>query len=51
MLEADPLADIANLKRRAYVMARGRLYAEADLQQGIDALAEHYGGLVRPPRL
>jgi imidazolonepropionase-like amidohydrolase len=39
LLDADPLADVANLGRRAGVMARGRYYPEAELRAWLDAIA------------
>jgi len=39
VLEADPLLDVANLGRRAGVMARGRYYPEAELQGWLSAIA------------
>lgn len=39
LLEADPLADIRNLRRRAGVMASGRWYSEQELRERLEALA------------
>lgn len=44
LLEANPLESLENVKRRAAVMARGRLYMEDALQAGIEELAARYGG-------
>jgi hypothetical protein len=41
LLEANPLADIANVQRRAGVMIRGRWLAAADIQARLDEIAEH----------
>jgi tetratricopeptide (TPR) repeat protein len=42
LLEANPLADVGNLSRRAGVMARGRWIAEAELQKQLAALPAAY---------
>jgi len=39
LLEADPLADLANLAHRAGVMVRGRWLPETELQAGLEAIA------------
>jgi imidazolonepropionase-like amidohydrolase len=39
LLDANPLADVANLQRRAGVMLRGRWLPESELQQRLEALA------------
>lgn len=44
LLEADPLADVANVRRRAGVMVNGRWLSEADIQAGLVAIAERYRG-------
>lgn len=44
LLEADPLADVANVRRRAGVMVNGRWLSEADIQAGLAAIAERYRG-------
>jgi imidazolonepropionase-like amidohydrolase len=42
LLEADPLADIANVERRAGVMVNGRWLSEERIQAGLAAIAERY---------
>ncbi len=42
LLEADPLADVANLARRAGVMVRGRWLPEAELRDSLERLAAGY---------
>ena len=42
LLEADPLADLGNLQRRAGVMVRGRWLPEAEIRQRLDAIAARY---------
>lgn len=42
LLEANPLADIDNVRRRAGVMLNGRWLPEAELQKGLAAIAERY---------
>ncbi len=44
LLEADPLADVANVQRRAGVMVNGRWLSEADIQAGLAAIAARYRG-------
>jgi hypothetical protein len=39
LLDADPLEDIGNLRRRAGVMARGLWFPESDLQARLTALS------------
>ena len=39
LLDANPLADISNVARRAGVMVRGRWLPEAELQQRLEAIA------------
>lgn len=39
LLEADPLLDVANLGRRAGVMARGRFFSEAELRGWLATIA------------
>jgi imidazolonepropionase-like amidohydrolase len=42
LLEADPLADIGNLQRRAGVMLGGRWLPEREIQAGLARIAERY---------
>ncbi len=42
LLEADPLADVAHVERRAGVMVAGRWLPESELTSGLEALAESY---------
>jgi hypothetical protein len=42
LLEADPLADIANVQRRAGVMVNGRWFPEERVQAGLAAIAARY---------
>lgn len=42
LLEADPTADLGNLRRRVAVMARGVLYDETELEAALDELAARY---------
>jgi imidazolonepropionase-like amidohydrolase len=42
LLEANPLADPANLARRAGVMLNGRWIAESEIQAGLARLAERF---------
>ena len=42
LLEADPLADIANTEKRAGVMARGKWMAEAELRKKLDEIAPRF---------
>jgi imidazolonepropionase-like amidohydrolase len=42
LLEANPLADVANVQRRAGVMLGGRWISESEIQSGLDALARRY---------
>lgn len=44
LLEADPLADVANVQRRAGVMLNGRWLSEADIQVGLAEIAERHAG-------
>jgi len=44
LLEADPLADVANVQRRAGVMVNGRWLSEERIQAGLAAIAERYRG-------
>jgi imidazolonepropionase-like amidohydrolase len=39
LVDADPLADLANLTRRAGVMVRGRWLPEAEIQRRLEAIA------------
>jgi hypothetical protein len=48
LLEADPLEDLGALEKRVAVMARGRLYTNAELQRGIERLAVLYAGACCP---
>lgn len=43
LLEADPLEDVGNLQKRTGVMARGRWYPEAELQQRLQDLTMRDG--------
>jgi imidazolonepropionase-like amidohydrolase len=42
LLQANPLEDIANARRRAGVMVRGNWLPEAEIQQRLDAVAAQY---------
>lgn len=42
LLEADPLADIANVQRRAGVILNGRWLREAEIQAGLAAIAARH---------
>lgn len=42
LLEANPLADLRNLKRRAGVMLRGRWFPEVELQGMLKEVADYY---------
>ena len=42
LLEADPLADVAHVERRAGVMVAGRWLPESELTSRLEALAEAY---------
>jgi len=42
LLDANPLADVANLKRRAGVMVKGRWVSSAELDRGLAELATRY---------
>ena len=42
LLDANPLADLANLTRRAGVMVRGRWMPEAEIRQRLDAIAARH---------
>lgn len=43
LLNADPLADVGNVARRAGVMVRGHWYPEAEIQRRLEAIAAGYG--------
>ncbi|HKE00502.1 MAG TPA: amidohydrolase family protein [Planctomycetota bacterium] len=49
LLDANPLADVANAKAIAGVMARGRWLPRAELQATLDALAERYAAASSAP--
>jgi imidazolonepropionase-like amidohydrolase len=42
LLDANPLDDLANLRRRSGVMAGGTWFSEAELRRRLEALAERY---------
>ncbi|HEY0625337.1 MAG TPA: amidohydrolase family protein [Allosphingosinicella sp.] len=42
LLEANPLADVANVQRRVGVMLNGRWLPEAELQAGLAKIADRY---------
>lgn len=42
LLEADPLASIANTERRAGVMLKGRWFAQAELDKSLDDIAPRF---------
>ncbi len=42
LLDADPLADVANLTRRAGVMVRGRWLPESEIQQRLATIAARH---------
>jgi imidazolonepropionase-like amidohydrolase len=42
LLEANPLADVANVKRRAGVMLGGRWLPESDIKSGLARIADRY---------
>ena len=42
LLDANPLDELANLRRRAGVMAGGSWFSEAELRRRLEALAERY---------
>ncbi|MGH7719936.1 MAG: amidohydrolase family protein [Gemmatimonadaceae bacterium] len=42
LLDANPLADVANVQRRAGVMVRGRWLPESEIQQRLAAIAAAY---------
>jgi len=42
LLEANPLADVANVQRRAGVMLGGLWIAESEIQSGLNALARRF---------
>jgi imidazolonepropionase-like amidohydrolase len=42
LLDADPLLNIRNLSRRSGVMVRGRWFAAAELEQGLEDIARRY---------
>lgn len=44
LLEADPLADVANVQRRAGVMVNGRWLPEAEIQARLAEIARRYRG-------
>lgn len=44
LLEADPLADIANTSRRAGVMLKGKWYTQAELDRWLDEIAPRIHG-------
>jgi len=44
LLEANPLADIANVADRAGVMVRGRWLGEAEIQERLEMIAAEYAG-------
>lgn len=44
LLEADPLADVGNVRRRAGVMLNGRWLSEERIQAGLAAIARRYRG-------
>jgi imidazolonepropionase-like amidohydrolase len=44
LLEANPLADVANVRRRAGVMLGGRWHSESSLRERLDAIATRYRG-------
>ena len=44
LLEADPLKDVANLRRRTGVMIGGRWLAKAEIDAGLAAIAARHGG-------
>ncbi|HKE00213.1 MAG TPA: amidohydrolase family protein, partial [Planctomycetota bacterium] len=50
LLDADPLADVANAQRVSGVMARGRWLPRADLQAKLDAIAESLGAPASSPK-
>lgn len=41
LLEANPLEDLANVRRRAGVMVRGKWFAEVDIQARLEAIAAY----------
>ena len=43
LLEANPLADVANVQRRAGVMLNGRWFSEERIQSGLAAIARRNG--------
>jgi imidazolonepropionase-like amidohydrolase len=45
LLDANPLDDLANLRRRSGVMAGGTWFSEAELRRRLEALAERYGSV------
>jgi hypothetical protein len=49
LLEGDPLADLANLRRQAGVMVRGQWLPASELEARLDTLAASYGRSGRPP--
>jgi imidazolonepropionase-like amidohydrolase len=45
LLDANPLADIANLTRRAGVMVRGRWVSRDEIRRGLEELAARYAAV------
>jgi hypothetical protein len=41
LLDANPLVDLGNVRRRAGVMLRGQWLAEAEIQERLEAIASH----------
>jgi len=50
LLEANPLADVGALRRRAGVLVRGTWFPQDSLGRMLDALAAEYDGELRPGR-
>jgi imidazolonepropionase-like amidohydrolase len=44
LLEANPLADVANVARRAGVMVRGRWLPEAEIRARLEEIAARHAG-------
>ncbi|HEX7118650.1 MAG TPA: amidohydrolase family protein [Longimicrobiales bacterium] len=44
LLEANPLDDVAHLRRRAGVMVRGRWLSEGEIQERLAGIAQRFGG-------
>jgi len=42
LLDADPLADIANTQKRSGVMLKGRYYPQSELNQWLDQIAQRF---------